>query len=387
MNNRQKLVQKQFLNNEQRVIKRLDQVYKQSLKDITAQIEHLDFSIGKLQEEYDWLDPKDPKRAQVKSQIQSKIYQKQYQEQLKKQVGGIVDQMTVKQYTTIAEYLDDCYTDGFIGTIFDAHGQGVPFAIPLDQEAMVRAVQLDSKISKGLYTRLGEDVNLLKRKITAQVSRGIATGMTFPDIAIQLKNATKIGYNNAIRIARTEGHRIQCSGTMAACLKAREKGADVVKQWDSTLDSKTRESHVAVDREVRELDKPFSNGLMYPSDPAGSAAEVINCRCALLQQARWMLEEVTDPKTGKVTYRDEGEMEKMNNFTKQIQTFESPEEYDEFKKGFFSKENRKYMDYVTQMEEKYGTKDFARVLASMSDREYEHFSALAANNPMLNKLS
>jgi len=29
------------------------------------------------------------------------------------------------------------------------------------------------------------------------------------------------------------------------------------------------------------IDQPFTNGLMYPLDPSGSAAEVINCRCVL----------------------------------------------------------------------------------------------------------
>ena len=28
---------------------------------------------------------------------------------------------------------------------------------------------------------------------------------------------------------------------------------------------------------------------MYPGDPSGRAEEVINCRCALLQRARWAL--------------------------------------------------------------------------------------------------
>ena len=78
---------------------------------------------------------------------------------------------------------------------------------------------------------------------------------------------------------------------MDACYKAKDMGADVVKQWDSTLDTRTRESHQAVDGEIRELDKPFSNGLMFPGDPDGAAAEVINCRCALLQRARWALDE------------------------------------------------------------------------------------------------
>lgn len=30
---------------------------------------------------------------------------------------------------------------------------------------------------------------------------------------------------------------------------------------------------------------------MFPSDPKGSAGEVINCRCALLQRARWSLDD------------------------------------------------------------------------------------------------
>jgi hypothetical protein len=175
--------------------------------------------------------------------------------------------------------------------MYDLHGQGIPLLFPLDQEAMVRAVQLDSKISKGLYTHLGENVALLKNKITAQVSRGIATGMSFKQVAQQLAGITNIGFNNAVRIARTEGHRIQVQSSMDACYKAKEKGCDVVKQWDSSLDARTRESHAKVDGEIRELDEKFSNGLRFPGDPHGKAGEVINCRCALLQRAKWALDD------------------------------------------------------------------------------------------------
>ncbi len=70
-----------------------------------------------------------------------------------------------------------------------------------------------------------------------------------------------------------------------------EKGARIVKQWDATLDARTRSSHARVDGELRENDEKFSNGLLYPGDPSGSAAEVINCRCALLQRAKWALDD------------------------------------------------------------------------------------------------
>lgn len=290
MNKRQKLVQETFLNNEKVIISRLKKVYDKALEDISRK--------GKeLQDEINMLDvllnttEDETARATLKSMQQSKIYQKQYQDALKKQIGSILDNMQVEEFKTVSEYLRNCYEDGFIGTMYDLHGQGIPFIFPIDQEAMIRAVQIDSKISQGLYTRLGEDITLLKRKIVAQVSRGISTGMSYEQVAQQLSAYTKIGFNNAVRIARTEGHRIQVQSGMDACYKAKENGADVVKQWDSSLDKDVRKSHREVDGEIRELDEPFSNGLMFPSDPNGSASEVINCRCALLQRAKWALDE------------------------------------------------------------------------------------------------
>ena len=366
MNKRQKLVQEAFINNEEAVIKRLKQVYNKSLDDINAKSKALQDEINSLHALADLTDDENEK-AIIKSREQSKIYQKQYQDALKKQVGSILDNMQVEEFKTVSEYLRTCYEDGFVGTMYDLQGQGIPMCFPLDQEAMVRAVQLDSKISQGLYERLGEDVSLLKKKITAQVSRGISTGMTYAQVAKQLSAYTNIGFNNAVRIARTEGHRIQAQSTMDACYKAKDRGADVVKKWDATLDAKTRDSHVMVDGEIKELDEKFSNGLMFPGDPSGGAAEVVNCRCALLQKARWALE---------------GSFTKMNNFTKQLETFESPEDYAEFKKAFFSKENKDYMKYVQDIEEKYKTKDFKKLLDKMSDKEFNQMTDLQSKSPL-----
>jgi hypothetical protein len=369
-------VQEQFLNNEEAVIKRLTKVYNQSLKDVTAKSEKLYKEIEELTSVYDDIED-EAEKAVLKSRIQSKVYQKQYQDSLKKQVSDVLDKMHDEEFKTVADYLQTCYTDGFVGSLYDIQGQGIPLAFPLDQEAMVRAVQLDSKISTGLYTHLGEDVAMLKKHITAQVSRGIASGMTFKQIAQQLATKMTGQYKNpggslynAMRIARTEGHRIQCQAGMDACYKAKEKGADVVKQWDATLDAKTRDSHVAVDGQIRELDEKFSNGLMFPGDPSGGAAEVIHCRCALLQRARWAVK---------------GGFTKMNNFTKQLETFDSPEDYAEFKKGFFSDENKKYMNYVDRMEKKYKTKNFESILGEMTDQEYDKYSVLTCKNPIFNK--
>ena len=290
MKYREKIVQIEFLDDEERVIRRLQAVYNQSLKDITQKANALQEEIYKIQDKYNSVED-EQERETLKSMERSKVYQKQYQDSLKTQVNSILDKMHQKEFKTVNEYLNECYDKSFTGNMYVLHGEGIPLIVPIDQEKVARAVQINSKISKGLYSRLGEDVDLLKRKITAQISRGVATGMSYSQMAQQLAGYTKTGYNNAVRITRTEGHRIQQESTMDACYAARERGADVVKQWDATMDANTRESHQMVDGEIRALDEKFSNGLMYPGDPSGGAAEVINCRCVLLQRAKWALDQ------------------------------------------------------------------------------------------------
>ncbi len=240
--------------------------------------------------------------------------------------------------------------------MFDLQGQGIPLCFPLDQESIVRAVQLDSPISSGLYNHLGENVNELKQRITAEVSRGIATGMSFERIAKQISLNMKGTYENpggsyayALRVARTEGHRIQCQASMDACYKAKEKGADVVKQRDSTLDGKTRESHQKVDGEIREIDEKFSNGLMFPGDPSGGAAEVVNCRCSLLERARWALDD---------------DFTKMDNESGEYVEIKA-KDYDSFKQKYFE-------------EAKKNTKN--RLAAKADTEQFERYRSVLGKN-------
>lgn len=269
MNKRQKeMLQHQF-DSEKAVLEQLEKQYQAALNDINRKIRIL----------------------QSDEMTQSKIYRLEYQKALKKQVEAILEKLHSDEFTTIQEYLSASYTDSFIGTMYDLAGQGIPLIIPLDQAAAVTAILTDSKISEGLYSALGVDTGNLKKAISAEVTRGIASGMSYNDIARNISNVSKAPLSRAKTIVRTEGHRIQQASTRDAQQEAKSKGADVVKQWDSTLDGKTRDSHRRVDGEIRELDEKFSNGLDFPGDPNGKAAEVINCRCVSLSRARWALDE------------------------------------------------------------------------------------------------
>lgn len=133
-------------------------------------------------------------------------------------------------------------------------------------------------------------VGFNNRHYDQYIMKGILLGMK---ISKGMNSPFNTSINNAIRIARTEGHRVQQSSILDAQYRAKEKGADIVKQWDSTLDNRTRPHHKMLDGQIRELDEDFEIEGMTASAPGhfGKPKEDCNCRCCLLQRARWALDE------------------------------------------------------------------------------------------------
>ena len=293
MNKREKEVMQAQLDSEKAVLKKLETQYQRALNDINQKVKLFDSDIKGLDTLLNLEGLHDDQKKNLESMKQAKIYQKQYQQALQKQVEGILDKLHGDTYTTVEQYLKECYHDGYIGTMYDIQGQGVPIVVPIDQQAMTKAVVLDSKVSAGYYAALGVGYDRLKKVIPAEVSRGIASSLSYIDIARNIDNASKSGLNNAFRIARTEGHRIQQTATHDAQKAAKAKGADVVKQWDSTLDGRTRPTHRKLDGQIREVDEPFEvdgKKAMMPGD-FGRPEEDINCRCVSMTRARWALDE------------------------------------------------------------------------------------------------
>ena len=266
-----------YFNDEKEVLKRLEANYKSALELINERI----------------------KLLQWDEQSPSKIYQIRYQKSLQAQLEAILKRMSEKQYRTLEEYLEDCYEQGFATALYSMQQQGVPLAFPIDQAAAVQAIQLDSNISEGLYKKLGVDTLKLKKAIASEITRGIATNMAYQDIARNVDNVAKAGYSNAVRIARTEGHRIQQAANMDAQRKAKAVGASVVKEWSAALDGRTRPEHRKMDGEIKDIEEKFSNGLMFPGDPSGKASEVINCRCTSLTRAKWALDSEQTKRLGR----------------------------------------------------------------------------------------
>lgn len=285
MNKRQKEVEKKKLEEEKKLIRKLKKIYAEAAEEVQKKIRISNGKINFLLSEYDQLTDKQ------KSLLQSQIYQRDFQKNILKQLDKAMDELSGNAYKSIDEYLNDAYYNGYIGSLYDIAGQGIPLIIPIDQKQVTRAMTHDTKLSTSLYARMGIDANNLKKKVAGHLARGIATVSSYAMIARNIDSEANIGFNKAMRIARTEAHRIQILGAYDAQTAAKKKGCDVVKQWDATLDGRTRPLHRVLDGKLAEVDEPFvvdDMEVMYPGG-FGIASQDINCRCALLQRARWAL--------------------------------------------------------------------------------------------------
>lgn len=235
----------------------------------------------------------------------SGIRQRRWQESLAQQIGGALAELRSGSYSTVRQYLENSYEQGFVGTLYNLQGQDIPLAFPIDQAAAARAVSTtagDVKLSARVYS----NVDKLQKQVIAEVTRGFADSETAAQVAGRIATQTDIAegikrnvggrtdqaLRRSMTIARTERGRVSAEAKLAAMAKAKANGADIVKQWDSTMDKRTRLDHVRADGQIREVGEKFSVGGCKGMAPhkMGRADQDVNCRCVLLQRARSPLE-------------------------------------------------------------------------------------------------
>lgn len=119
--------------------------------------------------------------------------------------------------------------------------------------------------------------------IRAAIEQGIADGLTEKEIARKINAfAPQISVTRAQTIARTETHS---AANMAAFETAKAVGVDMMREWVSAENERTRQSHRDADGQRVKMDQPFVIGghkIMFPGDySAGVPHETINCRCVV----------------------------------------------------------------------------------------------------------
>ena len=145
-------------------------------------------------------------------------------------------------------------------------------------------------------------------KITDTIVSAILQGKRIPDIAQDLRLVAEMNRVSAVRNARTAVTSAQNAGRQESYNHAASMGITVRKMWVATKDSRTRDSHRAMDGTVVPYDEEFhtdlGSSMMYPGDRNGKPGDVYNCRCTMRTVEKPGIEaegrqmRVRDPATG-----------------------------------------------------------------------------------------
>lgn len=130
--------------------------------------------------------------------------------------------------------------------------------------------------------RITEVTETTREQIVRAVRKGYQDGLGQRGVASMILDVVpQLAAYRADTIARTETHGAANYGSQEA---AKATGVPMKKEWLASYDDRTRDTHREANGQTVGMDDTFRVGdsdLQFPGDPAGSAEEVINCRCSL----------------------------------------------------------------------------------------------------------
>lgn len=129
------------------------------------------------------------------------------------------------------------------------------------------------------------NIDVMESRLRTEITQGFVRGKGYSKIAQAVTNEFDIGASKALRIVRTESHRI--SNQAQTDVFDRNKraiengGFEMELIWDATLDSRTRKRHWEMDgKKANENGKfNFHGKLVDGPGETGIAEDDINCRC------------------------------------------------------------------------------------------------------------
>lgn len=259
-------------------------------KMTTKQLSDLEFMIEKIYKEAGGQVIKDLEKVMAKLDTdlepQQRLNYLQQKKRLETLLNRLVDDINNANIQAI-QMLNDELIDTYInnqkyGAYLVENASGFKVDWTLYNKQTIKQIMLGKD---NLFYQMAldnfKDKDLIYRALQRELVQSILLGESIPKIAKRVQKVTGKNMNDSIRIARTEVGRAENSGRMDSYKQAEKQGLKLKKKWLSTIDGRTRERHVAINNQERNLDETFSNGLMFPCDN-GPASEVCNCRCTTI---------------------------------------------------------------------------------------------------------
>lgn len=277
-------------------------------------------------------------------------------------VDEILTDLNKKSGSIIRQHIDHEFRAGYFGTWYALEGaENVTLDFSMISERYIEELINQPVAYKTLSKRLYDGRADLAKKVTNELKMAALRGDGYANVAKSVSELTEASYKQALRIARTEGGRVQSVGKQKAYVEAEKKGVKLEKRWLSTLDKKTRHSHQKLDGQTIAVNEQFEfEG--HKADGPGlfkRASLDINCRCTTITVVDGIAPDVRkDGLTGKqITYTTYNDWYKSKSVQEVIG-------------------KQKYADYVSKLSKKYKTNNFSKLLDKMSDKDYEELSII-----------
>lgn len=216
----------------------------------------------------------------------SQRLQVERQLQVATQINDVINEMGGKEERLLRSFISDEGTQGYFGTFYALEGaENIQLNFAMLPEDYIAELVNTPVAGKRLSTRLYTNQSKLAQETTTALLQGSFRGEGYAKVAKRVGELTEANYKQALRIARTEGGRVQSTAKQKSYVEAKNKGIDVQKRWLSTLDKKTRHSHQQLDGQTVDVEEEFTA-------PSGAkamgprlfqeASETINCRCTTI---------------------------------------------------------------------------------------------------------
>lgn len=148
-----------------------------------------------------------------------------------------------------------------------------------------RRIPKNLKESESFLRQIFDKNNIAqKAAVWDALNQSLIRGDSYQNTARKVRDAFDKGYNQALRVMRTEGHKATMVGELTSAQYASEKGVDLQEFWMATIDLRTRPSHKAMDNKFKNEEGFFvlPNGITTSAPGiTGIAEEDIHCRCTM----------------------------------------------------------------------------------------------------------
>jgi len=280
----QKSLQKQFQKDYEAFLHKVDVLFAERYYDASETIKQLIF---RLFEKY---ADKDGKIGRVDYQYRAKINELKLKHilnemrSLKKEVDNVIGAALISNYT--ATYLEEIFrASGFGDKILNKDNKLiVPTTKSKPEYLYTRKIKWTDATTK-LAQKYGYNLKVV-------LASKLKEGANYFSVAKEVSRVTNASYAAALRIVRTELHRVQTLSKLKAFDEAEQSfkrlGLESERIWNSLHDSRTRDTHIAMDQQRADEEGLFTLSGKKVRGPGltGIASEDINCRCFITQQVK-----------------------------------------------------------------------------------------------------